>query len=255
MKRSLSLFLIGALALGAGACSDDGESSSDGGGGGESSELLVLGATSLTNSFTEIEAAFEDANPDIDVVLTFDSSSTLAGQVAEGAPAGVLATADEATMATAVDSGEVTGEPVLFAANTGVLAHPVGNDTVTAPEDLEDNSVVLAVCAPEVPCGVVARSMFEALGIDPQIDSDEENVGAVLTKLEADEIDAGVIYVTDDLASDAVEAVPLPDDVVITTDYPIVAVEDSEAATAFVDFVTGSEGQAILEAAGFAPAP
>jgi len=34
-----------------------------------------------------------------------------------------------------------------------------------------------------------------------------------------------------------------------------VAVEDSEAATAFVDFVTGSEGQAILEAAGFAPAP
>jgi molybdate transport system substrate-binding protein len=111
--------------------------------------------------------------------------------------------------------------------------------------------VLLAVCAPEVPCGVVARSMFEALGIDPQIDSDEENVGAVLTKLEADEIDAGVIYATDDLASDAVEAVPLPDDVVITTDYPIVAVEDDEAADAFVAFVTGPDGQAILEAAGF----
>lgn len=254
MRRSLSLLLLPALALGLVACSDDSESSSDDG-GGEPTELLVLGATSLTNAFTEIEAAFEDANPDIDLVLTFDSSSTLAGQVADGAPAGVLATADEATMATAVDSGEVSGEPVLFAANTGVLAHPVGNDTVTAPEDLEDDSIVLAVCAPEVPCGVVARSMFEALGIDPQIDSDEENVGAVLTKLEADEVDAGVIYTTDDLASDAVEAVPLPEDVVITTDYPIAAVEDSDDAAAFVDFVTGSEGQAILGAAGFAPAP
>ena len=178
MKRTPSLVLVAVLGLGLAACSDDSDSSSDdGAGGGESSELIVLGATSLTNAFTEIEAEFEEANPDVDVVLAFDSSSTLAGQVAEGGPAGVLATADEATMATAVDSGEVAGDPVLFAANTGVLARPVGNDTVTTPEDLEDDSVVLAVCAPEVPCGVVARSMFEALGIDPQIDSDEENVG------------------------------------------------------------------------------
>ncbi len=248
-QRSLAVALLG-LGLLAGCSGDDG-----GGAEGERSELVVLGATSLTNAFGEMEAGFEDANPDVDLVFTFDSSSTLAGQVAEGGPAGVLATADEATMATAVDSAEVAGDPVLFAANTGVLAHPVGNDTVTAPEDLDDDSVLLTVCAPEVPCGVVARSLFEALGLDPQIDSDEENVGAVLTKLEADEVDAGVVYATDDLASDAVEAVPLPEDVVITTNYPIVAVEDSGAATAFVDFVTGSEGQAILEAAGFAPAP
>ncbi len=242
----MRVLAVVALLLALSACTGD-----DGGG---RSELIVLGATSLTGAFTEMEADFEDANPDIDLVLTFDGSSTLTGQVTEGAPAGVLATADEATMATAVDAGEMAGEPVLFAANTGVLAHPIGNDTVTTPADLEDDSVVLAVCAPEVPCGVVARSMFEALGIDPQIDSDEENVGAVLTKLEADEIDAGVIYVTDALASDAVEVVPLPDDVVITTDYPITAVEDSDAAQAFVDYVTGPEGQAILEAAGFAPA-
>lgn len=211
----------------------------------------MLGASSLTNAFGEIEAAFEDANPDVDVVLTFDSSSTLAGQVAEGAPAGVLATADENTMAAAVDSGEVGGEPQVFAGNTGVVAVPTGNDTVSTPEDLEDDDAVLAVCAPEVPCGVVAGEIFDALGIDPQIDSEEENVAAVLTKLEADEVDAGVIFRTDDLASDAVEAIEFPADVVITTDYPIVAVEDSEAAQAFVDFVTGPEGQAILEAAGF----
>lgn len=247
-----ALVLAAALAIVTVACGgDDSGGDASSGEGTESTELVVLGASSLTNAFTEIETAFEAANPGVDVVASFDSSSTLAGQVAEGAPADVLATADEATMATAVDAGEVEGEPVVFAANTGVLARPVGNDTVGEPADLEDDDVVLAVCAPEVPCGVVAGELFAALGVDPGIDSEEENVSAVLTKLEADEADAGVIYVTDDLASDAVEAVPLPDDVVITTDYPIANVSGSDAAQAFVDFVTGPEGQAILEDAGF----
>lgn len=233
-----------ALLLAMTACSGDD--------GGDSTDLLVLGATSLTEAFTEIETAFEAANPDVDVVLAFDSSSTLAGQVAEGAPAGVLATADGATMAVAVDSGEVAGEPQVFAENTAAIARPVGNETVTDPEDLEADGVVIAVCAPEVPCGVVARRLFDDLGIDPEIASEEENVGAVLTKLEADEIDAGVIYRTDVLASDAVEAIVLPAAVRVTTAYEIAAVEDSDAADAFVSFVTGPEGQHILGEFGFA---
>ncbi len=253
-RRRSALVLLATLAIVTVACGgDDGD---DGLGGtdttsGETTELVVLGASSLTNAFTELEAAFEAANPGVDVVASFDASSTLAGQVAEGAPADVLATADEATMATAVDSGAVAGAPVVFAANTGVLARPVGNETIIEPADLEDGSAILAVCAPEVPCGVVAGELFAALGLDPPIDSEEENVSAVLTKLEADEADAGVIYVTDDLASDAVEAVPLPDDVIVTTDYPIANVSGSDAAQAFVDFVTGPEGRSILEDAGF----
>ena len=63
----------------------------------------------------------------------------------------------------------------------------------------------------------------------------------MLTKLEAGEVDAGVVYVTDDLASDAVEAIDIGD-VVFTTAYPIVAVTDDEAAQSFVDFVTGPGG-------------
>ncbi len=247
------VFVVSALVLiVATACGDDdggGDTEAADEGGGESTELIVLAASSLTNAFTEMEGVFEDANPGVDVVLTFDSSSTLAEQVVEGAPAGVLATADENNMATAVDSGEVSGEPVIFTSNSGVIAVPAGSTTVTTPEDLEGD-VVLAVCAPEVPCRVVADQMFEELGIEPEVDTEEENVAAVLTKLEADEVDAGVIYTTDDIASDDVEAIDIGD-VVVTTDYPIVAVSDDEAAQAFVDFVTGDEGQAILTDVGF----
>jgi molybdate transport system substrate-binding protein len=251
MRQICALILV-ALLLTATACGDDDDGddadSSGSEASGEGGEVLVLAASSLTNAFTEIEAAFEEANS-VDVVLTFDSSSTLAGQVAEGGPADVLATADENNMTTAVDSGNVDGEPVIFTSNSGVIAVPTGSDAVTTPEDLEGD-ITLAVCAPEVPCRVVADQMFEELGIEPEIDTEEENVAAVLTKLEAGEVDAGVVYVTDDLASDDVEAIDIGD-VVVTTDYPIVAVSDAEAAQAFVDFVTGEEGQAILADAGF----
>ena len=255
--KKLTLLVLAMFLLVATACGDD--SGDDGSGdaatdtttdsGGESQELLVLAASSLTNAFTAMEPVFEDAHPGVDVVLTFDSSSTLAGQVAEGGPAGVLATADENNMATAVDSGNVSGEPVIFTSNSGVIAVPAGSDTVTAPEDLQGD-IVLAVCAPEVPCRVVADEMFAERGIDPEIDSEEENVAAVVTKLEADEVDAGVVYVTDDIASDDIEAIDIGA-VVVTTEYPIVAVSDDEAAQAFVDFVSGPEGQSFLTEAGF----
>ena len=255
--KKLTLLVLAMFLLVATACGDDsgddgsGDAATDttSDGGGESQELLVLAASSLTNAFTAMEPVFEDAHPGVDVVLTFDSSSTLAGQVAEGGPAGVLATADENNMATAVDSGNVSGEPVIFTSNSGVIAVPAGSDTVTAPEDLQGD-IVLAVCAPEVPCRVVADEMFAELGIDPEIDSEEENVAAVVTKLEADEVDAGVVYVTDDIASDDIEAIDIGA-VVVTTEYPIVAVSDHAAAQAFVDFVSGPEGQSLLTETGF----
>jgi molybdate transport system substrate-binding protein len=248
VRRFDALILVGVLAVVAAACGDgtDAEPADD---AGRSGEVLVLAASSLTDAFTEVESAFEDANPDVDVQLSFDSSSTLSGQVAEGGPADVLATADESTMATAVDSGNVAGDPVVFTSNSGVLAVPTGSDLVTTPEDLE-GEVTLAVCVSGVPCRVVADDMFDQLGIDPEITTEEENVSAVVQKLDAGEVDAGVVYVTDDRADDAIEAIDIGD-VVVATDYPIVAVSDSEAAQAFVDFVTGDEGQAILAAAGF----
>jgi molybdate transport system substrate-binding protein len=97
---------------------------------------------------------------------------------------------------------------------------------------------------------VVADELFSELGVDPEVDSEEENVSAVVTKLEAGEVDAGVVYVTDDLASDDIEAIDIGD-VVVTTDYPIATVTDSEGAQAFVNFVLSDEGQSILEENGF----
>ena len=244
--RRFAFGLLAFLVFAAGCGEDgDGDGEEDG-----PAALTVLAASSLTAAFTEMEAAFEDANPGYDLVLTFDSSSTLATQVSEGGPGDVLATAAPANMDDAVGSGNVSGDPVVFTRNRGVVAVPAGSDTVTTPEDLEGD-VTLAVCAEGVPCRVVADEIFSALGIDPAIATEEENVAAVVTKLEAGEVDAGVVYATDDLASDEIEAIDIGD-VVVTTDYPIATVTDGEGARAFVDFVLSDEGRSILEENGFA---
>ena len=92
-RAPLALALLALLPLT--ACgADDG----DAGSGGDGTTLTVLAASSLTETFTALAERFEADHPGVDVQLAFDSSATLAAQAVEGAPADVLATADERTM-------------------------------------------------------------------------------------------------------------------------------------------------------------
>ena len=78
---------------------------------------------------------------------------------------------------------------------------------------------------------------------------------ALLTKLEAGELDAGLVYRTDVLSSDGgVEGIEIPADQNVVATYPIVALADSGApdvAGAFVDFVVSPVGRQVLERSGF----
>ncbi|MGB9101870.1 MAG: molybdate ABC transporter substrate-binding protein, partial [Stenotrophomonas indicatrix] len=63
-----------------------------------SAELTVSAASSLTESFRELGAAYEKANPGSRVDFNFAASGVLLQQIARGAPVDVFASADEATM-------------------------------------------------------------------------------------------------------------------------------------------------------------
>src|SRR5215213_2997579 len=83
----------------------------------DSQTLTVFAASSLTDAFTEIEAAFESANPGVDVVYNFGSSSTLSTQLSEGAPADVFASANNTQMTVAVEAERIAGTPRFFVKN------------------------------------------------------------------------------------------------------------------------------------------
>ncbi len=229
-----------ASVLTAGACIGG-----DGGEGGRRG-VTVFAAASLTDVFDDIAAAFEAAHPGVDVTLQFAGSSRLAAQIGAGAPADVFAAADERTAAQ-VDARRVT----VFARNRLAIATPPDNPAgVTGLDSLSGHDLVLALCAPDVPCGVLA----EQVG-GPQLaaaaDTREPNVRGVLTKVLLGEVDAGVVYATDvRAAGDAVTGIDI--DHPTSTAYPVALLSDSVEAAAFVDFVLSPRAQRLLAAAGFA---
>jgi molybdate transport system substrate-binding protein len=229
------------------------------GGDDDRTQLRVLAASSLTEAFDSLEPTYENEHPDVDVVLSYDSSATLAAQVIEGAPADVLATADLPTMATVVDEGLVEGEPQPFATNTLVLVTPADNPAgVSGLADLESDDVLVAVCAPSVPCGDAARRLFQAAGVSVEATTEEDNVKGVLTKVVAGEVDAGLVYVSDaQAAGDDVAAVPVPlaSEVVNVDPIAVLAASDQPgAARNWVDLVLSERGQTVLADLGFGPA-
>jgi molybdate transport system substrate-binding protein len=219
-------------------------------------DLTVFAAASLTESFEALGEEFEAAHPGVDVTLSFAASSQLAQQVLEGAPADVVASADIPNMDRLVEGGGARGEPVVFASNSLAILVEAGNPRdIDGLAELSDDDLIVVSCDPAVPIGAYTQEVFGNAGAEIEIDSYEENVRAVVSKVLLGEADAGVVYVTDVLAAgDDATGVPIPADVNVVADYPIAVTaeaDEPELAAAFVDFVVGDEAQAILAAFGF----
>jgi molybdate transport system substrate-binding protein len=217
--------------------------------------VTVLAAASLTETFDALAAEFEHAHPGVDIVLSYGGSSGLAAQITEGVPADVFASANESTMQTVVDAGDAA-DPEIFTTNTLEIAVPAGNPAgVTGLTDLADADLAIALCDPAVPCGSAAQTLFESAGITPAPDTLEEDVKAVLTKIELGEADAGLVYRTDVAAAgDTVEGIEVPEAADVINRYPIAVLSGAPnpvAAQAWVDFVLSDAGQDALAAAGF----
>lgn len=218
-------------------------------------ELRIFAAASLQAAFDELATRFEQRHPSLDVKpITYDGSATLVTQLIEGAPVDVFASADENNMRKVVDAGLATG-PELFATNTLVLIVPSGDPGgVDGIADLADPDLAVVLCAAEVPCGAASATLLSNAGVTASVDSYEQNVTAVLTKVAVGEADAGLVYVTDAATTTAVETVEVDGAEDVVNRYPIVALRDAanpEAAGAFVAFVAGEEGREVLEMFGF----
>ncbi len=256
-----------------------------------SASVTVFAAGSLTEAFTEVAAAFEEANPAISVDLNFAGSQRLRVQLENGARADVYASADQRHMDLAIDAGLVAGEASNFASNALVIALPKSEaadladssaegkgssaeDTpgegplVRSPADLAKKGIKLAIAQPEVPAGNYTRTMIQRLSQDPKLGpsypdrvlanvvSEEASVRNVLQKVALGEVDAGIIYRSDAQVTSDVSVIPIPDAANITASYTIALLRDSrqrEAAEAFLKFVLGPDGQGILDSHGLGP--
>jgi molybdate transport system substrate-binding protein len=235
----------------------------------EAVDLTVFAAASLTGVMEDVKAAYETADPGTTVTVAPDSSAALATQIQEGAPADVFLSADTTNPEKLVDGGLTSGDPVVFAGNELAIIVPTDNPGgLRSPVDLARAGLKVVAAGDEVPITKYATQLIANLAKEPGYPADfadayarnvvskEDNVKGIVTKIEVGEGDAGIVYVTDATASGKVGTVDVPDGANVPASYAGVVVKASpkqDAATAFLDWFAGPDGQAILAEFGFLP--
>lgn len=231
-------------------------------------ELTIFAAASLRDAFAAVAEAYEAANAGVTLTFSFDASSALRAQIEQGAPADVFASADTKNPQALADAGLTTGPPLPFAGNRLAIVVPAANPAgITTPADLARPGVRVVNAGAGVPITAYAAEMLGNLAGQPgypprfvaavaaNVVSREDNVRAVLAKVQLGEGDAGIVYATDAAAAgDAVRTIPIPDPANVIATYAAVvltASPHSDAAEAFVAWLAGAEGRAVLARFGF----
>jgi molybdate transport system substrate-binding protein len=222
-------------------------------------DLTVFAAASLTDSLKEIGANYQKETGQT-VVFNFEASSTLARQIAEGAPADIFFSADETQMDRLKDLIDPdTREDRL--GNTLVVVVPVDSDLkIDSAHDLARAGIAkLALGDPKsVPAGVYAKAWLAKLqlwyAIEPKV-VPTENVRGALAAVASGNADAGIVYKTDAAISQKVRiaySVPAAEGPDIR--YPMAMVKAStqpEAAKKFLKYLDSDEAAKVFKKFGF----
>lgn len=217
--------------------------------------LVVSAAASLTEAMREIEPMFEAAQPGVDLRLNLGGSFSLREQILSGAPVDVFVSADRANMERIANAGLLDSPARVLARNRLQIAVPAGNHAgVTGLADFGRPELLIGLCAVQVPCGSLAARALASAGIDAEPDTLEPSVRALLTKIAAGELDAGLVYASDVLSTRHVEGLEIAQ-YEVATEYPVAVLaraRDLDSATLFVELLFSHQGQATLEEHGFA---
>lgn len=229
--------------------------------------LTVYGAASLKAALAKVKSAYEAAHPGTTLAISTDSSSALEAKIEQGAPADVFLSADTTNPQKLVDKGLAGGALTKFASNVLTVIVPTANPAhIRTPADLAEPGVKIVAAGDGVPITQYTTQLVTNLagqaGYPDQfasryalnVVSREDNVAGVVSKIELGEGDAGIVYVTDARTSTNVTIIEVPPAANVSATYGGVTVKaskDATAASAFLGWLAGPDGQAILATFGF----
>lgn len=284
-KKLLALLLVGALSgsmlAGCGGnASDDFSSSAPASASAETEadqvELVVFAAASMTETLTELSNAYMEENPNVDVVLNFDSSGTLKTQIQEGADCDVFISAGQLQM----DQLDANADPsvntegldfVLEDSRFDILENKVA---LAVPDDnpkdinsyddmkagLENGSILLAMGNSDVPVGQYTQKILTYLGLDEAVLANAgnitygSNVKEVTTQVSEAAVDCGIIYQTDAYSAGLTVVDTATPEMCGQVIYPAAVLNVSknpDVAKDYLDFLTSDDADAVFEEVGF----
>jgi molybdate transport system substrate-binding protein len=232
-------------------------------------EIVVAGAASLQDALNAAATSYEQGHPAVGVRFVFDASSALRAQIEQGAPVDAFASADTTNPQQLVDHGLAEGSVKVIARNQLVIVVPRSTGAVVAtPADLARPGVKVVAAGSDVPISKYAGQLVANLANLPGYPPDfatrvaantvsrEDSVRAIVAKIALGEGDAGIVYATDAMAA-KVGTIEIPPGSNVIATYGAVTIKASRHPTeamAFLDWLTGPDGQAVLGRFGFLPA-
>ena len=227
--------------------------------------LTVFAAASTTNALTDIGKLYE-AKGHGPVTFSFGSSSTLAKQIENGAPAQVFLSADEGWMNYLEGKSLLhKGSRINLLGNRIVLIgpakSPVASVAITQNVDLvallgADGRLAVGDPA-HVPVGKYAKAALEQFHLWDAVASRlalAKDVRAGMALVERGEAPLGIVYASDAATSTQVKVVGVfPENSHPPVVYPVAATvqKDVPPALAFIEFLRSDAAKAIWLQYGF----
>ena len=223
------------------------------------SQLTVSAAASLSGVLEEITEDFKEEHPEIDVQFNFGASGSLKEQIEQGAPVDVFLSASIEKFDELVDGGFVKDGKNLVR-NELVLITPADKQDVQTFQDLSSDKVekIALGMLSVVPAGEYGQQALAFYRVWDNIQSKivyAKDVRQVLTYVETNNTQAGIVYKTDALTSEKVRVVQIADanshDAIV---YPAGIVTDSKLskdAQLFLNYLSEESVQQIWEQYGF----
>ncbi|MGR5117252.1 molybdate ABC transporter substrate-binding protein [Vibrio astriarenae] len=227
--------------------------------------ITVFAAASMTDALDEIAQRYEREN-DIKIKRSYASSSVLARQIAQGAPADLFISANTRWMDYLVEQNAVESDSVApLVRNELVMvvpsSEPVPQVSFTSASDILKllQGTRLAVGDPKhVPAGIYTQQALETLGMWQSLMpvlARANNVRSALLWVERGEARAGVVYRTDAMVSDKVAVIStfpsLSHDAI---EYPVAIVtgkSQNETTQDFYDYLKTKEAKQVFRSYGF----
>lgn len=219
-------------------------------------KITVFAAASLTNAMQDIATSYKDA----EIVFSFASSSVLAKQIEQGAPADIFMSADQKWMNYLIEHKVATDKQNLLK-NGLVLIAPkqsklekVEINTNTDWQAILPKGERLAVGDPDhVPAGLYAKESLTNLGVFdkllPQM-APASNVRDALMLVERNEAALGIVYSTDAKVSDKVKIIgSFPAETFTPIEYPITLLKPE--AKEFYQYLSSETAKKIFQKYGF----
>jgi len=227
-------------------------------------ELVVFAAASTTNAVTEVGEKFAARNPG-HIKTSFASSSTLAKQIANGAPVDVYISANKKWMDFLEEKNLLAqGSRFDLLSNRIVLIVPDDShlEPVTLGPDFPLAAMLdggrLSLGDPEhVPAGIYGKKALQSLAIWESVKdhlAPMKDVRAALTLVERGEAPVGLVYATDAAISKKVRVIGVfPEESHPPIVYPVAVMSErlTPAAERFLNFLKTPEARAVFEKYGF----